>query len=136
MRTLLALPGLLVLVWLAWAVLMFTGQRGMVFPGAGLAAPSNPLPPRASMVAIDGVRPPGQAILLRADADEPAPALLFAHGNFEFARQNVAAFDPWVDAGLHVLLVEYPAYDGARHPQPAGDRRALAGGVRLARPAA
>lgn len=113
MRTLLALPGLLALVWLAWAVLLFTGQRGMVFPGAGIATPTAPLPPRASSVVIDGVEPPGQAILLRAPTDAPAPALLFAHGNFEFARQNLTAFEPWAAAGLHVLLVEYPGYDGA-----------------------
>lgn len=99
--------------WLAWAALMFSAQRGMVFPGAGVDAPPVRLPTAATMVVLAPASPTGRAILLRASTAGPGPAVIFAHGNFEFARHNAADFQPWADAGLHVLLVEYPGYDGA-----------------------
>lgn len=113
MDTLIRIAAVLASLWLAWAALMFASQRGMVFPGAGSRASPMPLQPHAQSVVLSGSQAPGQAILLRAVSERPAPAILFAHGNFEFARQNVAGFQPWVDAGLHVLLLEYPGYDDA-----------------------
>ncbi|MCE3002541.1 MAG: hypothetical protein LW860_07555 [Xanthomonadaceae bacterium] len=101
------------IAWLAWATLLFVPQRALMYPGANLRAPAIALPPAAERIVLQSSGMPGHAILLRADTTGRSPAILFAHGNAEFAAQNAAAFQPWADAGLHVLLVEYPGYDGA-----------------------
>jgi uncharacterized protein len=46
-------------------------------------------------------------------ADGPAPAMIFAHGNGEAATHWLDAFEVLRDAGLAILVVEYPGYAGA-----------------------
>jgi len=114
MAALLRIALLLTIAWMGWTALLYFGQRGVAFPGAGLRSGPTAPPELATAVIIDRVTPAGHAIFLRSvTAWATAPAILFAHGNAEFAAQNVASFRPWADAGLHVLLVEYPGYDGA-----------------------
>jgi len=44
----------------------------------------------------------------------PSSAIIFAHGNGEWAAQWIEGFQPLVDAGMAVMLVEYPGYAGAQ----------------------
>lgn len=113
MSSVLRIACVVVMAWLGWAALLYASQRGLVFPGAQLRAPPGTDPTGAERITVhpDGGRL--DAFLLRAAGQARAPAILFAHGNAEFAVQNIRAFAPWRDAGLHVLLVEYPGYDGA-----------------------
>src|SRR5439155_2356720 len=43
-------------------------------------------------------------------APHPAPAVLFFHGNFELVDEWMGSFDALRQAGVGVLLLEYPGY--------------------------
>ena len=45
--------------------------------------------------------------------DGKSPAIIFAHGNAELAEQWVQGFMPLAEAGIGVMLVEFPSYGGA-----------------------
>jgi fermentation-respiration switch protein FrsA (DUF1100 family) len=98
----------------AWAVLLFFGQRAMLYPGARQrAVPA--VPPR-----IPGVEPlriptaagPVEAWFLPppADTPRPAPAVVFLHGNGEVIDDWPALASGLAGRGVGVLLVEYPGY--------------------------
>ncbi len=46
-------------------------------------------------------------------ATATSPAIIFAHGNAELAEQWIEGFSPLAEAGIGVMLVEYPSYGGA-----------------------
>ena len=105
----------LLALYLAWLVLLFATQRSMMFPGASML-PANDmraLPEGAQAVAIDASFGTLRAILLRADAVQPAPAVVYFHGNAELAVHNAPLLHPLAALGVHVLLVEYPGYAGS-----------------------
>ncbi|HET6603577.1 MAG TPA: hypothetical protein VFG21_05085 [Xanthomonadaceae bacterium] len=115
MRVLLQIAGALVLAYAAYLLLLYVGQRSMMFPGAGMAARQNAfqLPHGAEAISIPASFGTVSAILLRAPDAKPAPALLYFHGNAEFAAQNTALLQPLTALPLHVLIVEYPGYAGS-----------------------
>lgn len=49
----------------------------------------------------------------RDSAEGGAPAILFAHGNAELARDWTGAYRSFARRGIAVLLVEYPGYGGS-----------------------
>lgn len=57
---------------------------------------------------VDGKRV--EAWLLPGEAPEPAPLLIYTHGNGELIDFWADRFEPVRAAGIHVLLVEYPGY--------------------------
>lgn len=111
-----------VLVWVfgfaavaygAWLALLYFQQRSMLFPGVGMDPVGGLGPPEdAETVWFDGPGVRAEAWLLPADVPEgpAAPAIIFAHGNGEFIDELAEMFRPLRDAGVHVLLVEYPGY--------------------------
>ena len=105
-------------VWLSLAALcvvlavgaLYVFQGKLLYPAPTRdAAPA--VPPGLERLALgDGfgvLLPPAQT------AGAPAPAMIFAHGNGEAATHWLDAFDALRDAGLAVLVVEYPGYAGA-----------------------
>lgn len=115
MRTLLTVAAALLALYLGYLALLYLGQRSMMYPGAGMrvGAEAQLLPPGAEPVAIAAPFGEVRAIFLPAAAPGRAPALLYFHGNAEFAFQNVALLQPLAARGVHVLIVEYPGYAGS-----------------------
>lgn len=105
-------------VWLAAAgvaVLAFWGvmaamQRRLLFPAPrGARRP----PPVAGLVAVQLPSPSGVLPawwLPPIGTQERAPALLFLHGNGERAEDWLDTFEPARQAGVGVLVPEYPGY--------------------------
>jgi uncharacterized protein len=105
-----AVAGLLVLAF--GFVLIFFGQRALMYPGA--TAPGAPAPE-----ALGGERvwldTGSEAWLLPARvARGGSPLLIFAHGNGELIDHWAEAFEPARALGVAALLVEFPGYGRSR----------------------
>jgi len=108
-----ALFGLIAL--LGYMVFVFSMQRSVLFPRP-------PVPPVSAAEGRDGVEVtwlgPDRGIeawyLAPASHSQPAPALIFAHGNGELIDYWLDEFDVLRSWGLAVLLVEYPGYGRSR----------------------
>ena len=87
-------------VWLA--------QRAILFPGAHSGAPWGRAPENAVTITAGGSR----ALLVpaRGATDEPAPLVVYGHGNAEFAEDFFLLPEPYTAAGFHVLILEYRGY--------------------------
>jgi fermentation-respiration switch protein FrsA (DUF1100 family) len=97
-----------VLLSVAAAGLAFFFQRSVLFPRpTALTRPSRGPAERVALAS-------GSALFLPSGSDrqQPAPLLLFAHGNAETADQWVEPFAEATRRGWAVLLVEYPGYAG------------------------
>jgi pimeloyl-ACP methyl ester carboxylesterase len=114
MHTLLKTIGWIALFYLIWCLALFFLQRRMLFPRDVL--PSD----------MDAAAPPGQVEIQwlataagkvetwylppRSAGPQPAPAVIFAHGNAELIDFNPPELQPLIHKGFAVLLVEYPGY--------------------------
>lgn len=130
-----------VAAYVLWAGSLFLLQRRLIYPrhllnpAVGRAAPGAEevhlemsggggrawyLPPVRSATSPGPVADPATTMEGRpttergtaSRAEPPAPAVIFAHGNAEAARDWVAPMRVLADQGVAVLLVEYPGYDG------------------------
>lgn len=105
---------LLVVLLLAVAfVLTYIFQRKLLYPVQKGSAPQV-LPQGVERHDFAG----GQGYGLYIPAVERAtaaksPVIIFAHGNAELAEQWIEGFSPLAEAGIGVMLVEYPSYAGA-----------------------
>lgn len=98
-------------------LLMYVFQRKLLYPAPSGALPLQ-LPDSVTKVDFDN----GYGLLMlpvtSAAADTPTntkvPAIIFAHGNAEWAAQWIEDFQALVDAGIAIMLVEYPGYAGAK----------------------
>ena len=87
-------------VWLA--------QRAILFPGAHSGAPWGRAPENAVTITAGGSR----ALLVpaRGSTGDPAPLVVYGHGNAEFAEDFFLLPEPYTAAGFHVLVLEYRGY--------------------------
>jgi len=104
---------LFVLVPLAIAagavLLLYIFQRRLLYPAPRVELPLQ-LPAHVQKIDFEY----GYGLYLPAiGGQSPAPALIFAHGNGEVAKQWIDDFDTLANAGFAVMLVEYPSYAGA-----------------------
>ncbi len=107
--------------WVAGAALLVAGayiavlyfvQRSLLFPVPG-RQPSGPAD-RAEVVRIRMFDTEAVALFLAPrTAAGPAPLILFTHGNGELADDWVHEFQPALERGVAVMLVEYPGYGRA-----------------------
>ena len=104
-----------VVVYAAYCAHLWSAQRGMMFPGAQMRVTPDQRdwPPRGKSVVIGGAETAVHAVWVPASAPGPATAVIFLHGNAEFAFQSVPALSRLVGPSRHLLLVEYPGYAGA-----------------------
>lgn len=100
------------LALLLYAVLMFAFQRRLVFPGVSRGSlRGEPLaPPDATQVWLDTSFGRTEAWLFRVGGAASAPTIIFAHGNGEIIEDWVEEMRMLRDAGMNVLLVEFPGY--------------------------
>jgi uncharacterized protein len=115
MRTLALTAAALLAMYAAWLALLYVGQRGMMFSGAGMAfdAVHPPRTPMVEAVAVPASFGQVRGYFLPAVTVGSAPAVVYFHGNAELAVHNVALLQPLAELGLHVLIVEYPGYAGS-----------------------
>ncbi len=104
---------LILLLSLACAVicvftLMYAFQRKLLYPAPKGQLPLQ-LPAHVSQIEFEN----GYGLLMLPSSTDASPAIVFLHGNGEWASQWVEGFQPLVDAGFVVMLVEYPGYAGA-----------------------
>ncbi len=98
------------LIYVGYCGLMFLFQRHMIFPRYLVRGAQLPQPPDgAQVVAVPAADGPVNCWYFQAGA-EPAPLLIYAHGNAELIDDCVADISGARDRGVHVLLVEYPGY--------------------------
>ncbi|MEJ5357436.1 MAG: alpha/beta hydrolase [Desulfobacterales bacterium] len=104
---------ILLLLYVGWCLVLFALQRHVLFPRWAIPAPGEPalagrgierwwLPASFGRVEAWYLPPPADA--------EPAPAILFAHGNGELIDFWPETLGRLRDLGLALLLVEYPGY--------------------------
>lgn len=102
------------LAYAGYAALFYTAQRQLLFPLAGAPHPFQAvLTAPAQLVEVPVSYGRARGVFLPSATATPAPALLFFHGNGETIAQHLGGFDALRAAGLHVLFVELPGYDGA-----------------------
>lgn len=105
-------PPLLIVagVVLAYVVVIWFGQRPVLFPAAWLPAPG--APERIEVVHLDGASGRDQALFLEPapGTAAPFPVMIFAHGNGELADFWTDQFGMVQSWGWGVLLYEYPGY--------------------------
>ena len=92
---------------------LFLFQRFLLYPGPYLPISYRPGPLPDHVEKIEYKQ--GYGLFLNAaDHDQDQrPLLIYAHGNAETAWLWSGAFEPIVDAGISVLLLEFPGYAGA-----------------------
>lgn len=118
MRTLVLTVAALLALYASWLAALYLGQRGMMFPGAGMTLDAEASSPEIQLPGVQSVVIPAsfgqvRGYFLHAASPGPAPAVVYLHGNAELAVQNVALLQPLAEMGLHVLIVEYPGYAGS-----------------------
>ncbi len=117
MRFLLAL----VLVYLVYAALLFAVQRRVVFVGAYLPADVRQGPPPSLDVELHRLETPAGGVdawyLPAHPKGGRLPAMIYAHGNGELVGHGAVGLSRFAQAGLGVLMVEYPGY-GTSDGQP------------------
>jgi len=101
---------ILPLVVVAGAILvLYIFQRRLLYPAPRVELPLQ-LPAYVQKIDFEY----GYGLYLPAiGGPSPAPALIFAHGNGEVARQWIDDFSTLTHAGFAVMLIEYPGYAGA-----------------------
>ena len=113
MRSVLTGVGVVFGAWLVWGLILFLGQRRMIFPGR--EAP--PLREGETLggatlhrLVIPGAVAEAWWLPATRDAPRPGPAVVFMHGNYELVDDWVDSFGALQRAGVGVLLMEYPGY--------------------------
>lgn len=102
-------------IYLAYLGLLYILARPMIFPRSQIASPPVGITadsritkewiPTSSGRVETWYLPPA-----KARTDRPSPAVIFGHGNAELIDFSRDEFRPLTEAGLAVLLVEYPGY--------------------------
>ncbi|QBB69288.1 alpha/beta hydrolase [Pseudolysobacter antarcticus] len=106
----------LFLLYPLYAGVMYAKQLAILFPAASdhHHAFAGPLPANAELVEIPASFGKVRAIFLVPPVGTAAaPAIVFAHGNFERVQDSYPIFKNLVDSGIAVLQLEFPGYDGA-----------------------
>jgi fermentation-respiration switch protein FrsA (DUF1100 family) len=102
---------LFVVIYLIYATLLFVMQRRMLFAGTERPAASTTPAHGGETLWLEGDFGRVEAWFLPALAGQGrAPAVLFAHGNYELIDDWAEQFAPLRERGIAVMLVEYPGY--------------------------
>lgn len=109
---LISLLRVLLVLFVAYTALLFFLQRPLVFPGTGREAPppDRSPPEGGKQVWLTTSFGEVEAWLFPANTAEPAPALIFSHGNGEYIDDWSQEMEEVAGMGLSVLLVEFPGY--------------------------
>lgn len=109
-------------LYASFLAFIFFAQRSFIFPGTELRAPQSlVLPPRAEHLRLSADGKGVEALYLPArrspGEESKRPAVIYAHGNYELIGQRLDELMAYNDAGVNLLLVEYPGY-GSSEGEP------------------
>ena len=110
MTRLLSMAGILVAGWMLYALVLFVGQRALMYPAPRPSGAPAPRGVARVMLPITGATIEAWLLRPTRPGSEPAPLLIFTHGNAELIDYWATEFDDMRAAGYAVLLVEYPGY--------------------------
>lgn len=98
-----------------YAGIMWAKQASILFPAAGRVphGAAIEVPPRARLVEVPVSFGHARAVYWPSTSAQPAPAIWYAHGNFETVADSFALVQPLVARGYAVLQFEFPGYAGA-----------------------
>lgn len=111
MKMLLNILMLLALFVLAGMLMLFLFQNSLLYP-APKFKPDLRLPDHVTEV--DFKLSEGFLLLPKLNNDSPVPLMIFTHGNGELASYWLNEFDPLLDGGIAVLIMEYPGYASSK----------------------
>jgi hypothetical protein len=97
---------------LVYALVMFAAQRRVAFPGQTREAlrPAAEAPPGVEQVWLEPSFGRVEAWFFEAATEEPAPTVVFAHGNGELIDDWEQEMESLRAEGVNALLVEFPGY--------------------------
>ena len=106
---------MLACVYLVWCVVLFTMQDGMLYPRHVIAPPPDGVPFRFTEMLYADIGPAGrvEACFVAApgaDAEHPAPLVVFFHGNAELIDYMDDIVAAYRKLGCSVLLPEFRGY--------------------------
>ncbi len=105
----------ILLIYLAYALLVYIFQRSLIFPGKYIGAPEVPVINNYNIESTWLKTSVGKVeawYMPATDSDDKKkhPVVIFAHGNYELIDFCAVEFKQYNNLGVHVLLVEYPGY--------------------------
>lgn len=103
----------LVVVVVVWSCLILSLQRQVIYPKsiANRHGNSLPCPPGVQSIWLDEPRVEGWLLLGQGvSAENPGPAVIFAHGNGELIDDWFILMDAYRRVGITALSVEYRGY--------------------------
>jgi len=106
----------LLLTYLICGGIMYVRQKSILFPAASSDRYQfrSTLPKGSQLVEIPSSFGKVRTVYWPASKQiSRAPAIIYMHGNFEGVENSFDMIRPLVDAGIAVLQLEYPGFDGA-----------------------
>ncbi|MBW1897029.1 MAG: alpha/beta hydrolase, partial [Deltaproteobacteria bacterium] len=105
----------IIISYLAYCCLLFLLQRRVLFPRHAVGVPASPAAniPGLEVMWLHTSFGKVEAWFLPPESDKkgnPAPAVIFAHGNAELIDFWPQEFGNFASLGMGLLLVEYPGY--------------------------
>ena len=102
-------------IYLAYLAILYFMARPMIFPRSQIGYPPDLAVPedrihRQWITTTAGKVETWFLPPMHSGVDRPAPAVIFGHGNAELIDFSAGEFRPLTEAGVAVLLVEYPGY--------------------------
>ena len=102
-------------IYMVYCVLVFMMQRAMLFPRGLVGVPSGPPPKIKGKETIWLKTKSGKVESwfippVRKNKEQPAPLVIFAHGNGELIDLWPQELNRFNEMGIALLLVEYPGY--------------------------
>ncbi len=113
----------LLLAYAVWCALLFLMQDRMLFPAALAGTPGEPFHPRTEVLErrIDEATTVRAWLIPAAGDGDPAPLLVFFHGNAELIDHQAELARWYLARGFTVLLPEYRGYGHSEgRPSQAG----------------
>jgi len=98
---------------LAYYTTLFFAQRWILYPGTTLDPRGLALPPHVQIIDAEHEQGKTHGLFIPGPAsadNRPAPLVVFCHGNFELAEDNVSWMHPYTQRGFSVLIIEYRGY--------------------------
>ncbi|MEQ9459449.1 MAG: alpha/beta hydrolase [Phycisphaeraceae bacterium] len=116
-RSLLRIAFLITIILpLAWWTTLYVTQTGMIFPGQFKPDNVNLEPPpnlNIKVIWLETDAGPVEAWFFPGkgrSAENPGPAILYAHGNFEYIQLCFQHASWYADLGVSVLMIEYRGF--------------------------
>ncbi len=113
---------IILVIYLAYAILVYIFQRSLIFPGKHIGAPEVPYINSYNIERTWLKTSVGKVEAWYMPAADSAdkkkrPVVIFAHGNYELIDYCAVEFRQYNSLGVDVLLVEYPGYGRSEgHP--------------------